>query len=603
MNDMLFYWIVEGLGKGVAWLGICLILARWGARGGRRFWRAGWLVLGAMTLLSLAPAIWHWTWAEPTRRVMASVEAGLAPAVGVEAEPTAPESMPADRTTEGGSPAHPASPRLPVWTGRQWVVAVWLAGVVAAGAWLAWGFGVAARWRRAAVAVDDPEWLETLGEEAAALGVARLPVLAVHPGAPGPCLVGVGRRPTLVLPAEYREWDEETRRAVVRHELAHVIGRDGPFAVFRNLVLALHWPNPLAWVAAAKDRREQELAADRHVLASGIDAGAYASLLLRLARKEPAGPLPAPCHSMASLSNLEGRFRAILGASPTPTAPRRWSRAVSWLAALGVAVGAGCSSYRSTTNDPSALKGPRSPRVPVMDGDLRGYLAASPTEAKQITLKFRILDGQGRPVRVDYPDWPGITHGHFQDHQLGWNWTMPTKATSPGMPGLIAEFLYPRTFDLPTLPAVSQAASHSNQPTVRSAPESTTNTPGAASYPVMPTTPTAFAQKDTGWTIDSLTVEPKAAFLVVQGRFVETLFDGFVDGAGEAFSPIMAPATAALGRPTTVMLTRNQVKQPTFVTRETPFVVSALPGKAYRVRLNTKQPGWFLEVQAEPHQP
>jgi hypothetical protein len=98
-------------------------------------------------------------------------------------------------------------------------------------------------------------------------------------------------------------------------------------------------------------------------------------------------------------------------------------------------------------------------------------------------------------------------------------------------------------------------------------------------------------------------VEPKAAFLVVQGRFVEILFDGFVDGAGEAFSPIMAPAKAALGRPTTVMLTENKVKQPTFTTRETPFVVSALPGKAYRVRLNTKQPGWFLEVKAEPHQP
>lgn len=263
MNDTLFYWMVEGLCKGVAWLGMCLVLARWGARGGRRFWRAGWLVLGAMTLLSLAPAIWHWTWAEPTRRVMASVEAGLASAVGVEAEPTAPESMPVDPATEGGSPTHLASPRLPVWTGRQWGVAVWLAGVVAAGAWLAWGFGVAARWRRAAVAVDDPAWVETLGAEAAALGVARLPVLAVHPGAPGPCLVGVGRRPTLVLPAEYREWDLETRRAVVRHELAHVIGRDGAFAVFRSLMLALHWPNPLAWVAAAKDRREQELSADR----------------------------------------------------------------------------------------------------------------------------------------------------------------------------------------------------------------------------------------------------------------------------------------------------------------------------------------------------
>jgi hypothetical protein len=606
MNDTLFDWMVEGLGKGVVWLGLCLVLARWGGRRGWRIWRTGWLVLGAMTLLSVAPALWHWTWAEPARQVMSSVEAGLAPVMGIEMESTVLEHQAARSGTVVGLTEFVGRPWLLDWSWRHWLVAGWLVGALAGGGWLAWGFAVAERWRREAVVVEDPGWLETLGEEAAALGVARLPVLAVHAGAPGPCLVGVGRRPTLVLPGDYRNWDLATRRAVVRHELAHVLGRDGMFAVLRTVLLAVHWPNPLAWVAAARDRREQELAADRLVLASGMDRGAYATLLLRLARHTPAIPPPAACHSMANLSNLEGRFRAILGEGPPPKAPRRWARGMATLAALGVAVGAGCSSYRSPSSDPSALQGPGTPRVPVMDGDLRGHLAAAPSEAPFVTLKFRIFDGQGRRVKVDFPDWPGHTIGQFKHFGLGWNWTTPMKTTPPTKlfkPEIVAEFVYPTAFDLPHLSADSVDERRPSPPTGPMVAVENLNDPRMAQFPVTPTTPTAFAKKDTGWKIDGLTVEPKAAFLVVRGRFVETLFDGFVDGAGEAFSPIVAPATTTLGRATTVMLTENQVKQPTFVTRETPFVVSALPGKAYRVRLNTKQPGWFLEVRAEPHGP
>lgn len=605
MNDPLYYWIVEGIGKGVVWLGLCLGLARWGGRPGWRIWRAGWLVLGAMTLLSVAPALWHWTWAEPTRQVMEAVEAGLVPVVGVEAEILGLEGRAAVGGTEVG-PALVGRPWFLVWSGRHWLVAGWLVGVLATGGWLAWGFAVAARWRREAVVVDDTAWLETLGDEAAALGLARLPVLAVHADAPGPCVVGVGCRPTLVLPAEYRDWDVATRRAVVRHELAHVLGRDGMFAGFRSVVLALHWPNPLAWVAAAKDRREQELAADRLVLASGIDRGAYATLLLRLARHTAGDPPPAACHSMASLSNLEGRFRAILGRAAPPTAPRPWSRAVSWLAALGVAVGAGCSSYRSTSNDPTALRGPGTPRLPVMDGELRGHLEAAPSAAQFVTLGLSLVDGEGRPVKLTYPDWPWPHNTMtFRDWRPNFITTvrMETTPDARGGAGFTWDFMYPTAFDLPHLSADSIDDRRPSAPNDAMVAVESLNAPKVSQFPVTPTTPTAFAKKDTGYKIDSLTVEPKAAFLVVRGRFVETLFDGFVDGAGEAFSPIMAPATTALGRSTTVRLTENQVKQPTFVTRETPFVVSALPGKAYRVRLNTKRPGWFLEVRAEPHGP
>lgn len=240
-----------------------------------------------------------------------------------------------------------------------------------------------------------------------------------------------------------------------------------------------------------------------------------------------------------------------------------------------------------------------------MEADLQAHLKAVPSGAEMITLKFRLVDAHGQPVRTTL--FNSINAGMTDDAGT-WTSTITMRprthpwATRGGIER-IKEFLYPKAFDFPELKAVPVDQGRTKLPQQPTGFEHAAGHPDMDRFPVTPTTPTAFAKKTTGYAIDNIMVEPKAAFLVVQGRFVETLFEGFVDGAGEAFSPIMAPATAALGRPTTVMLTENQVKQPTFVTRETPFVVSALPGKAYRVRLNTKQPRWFLEVKAEPHQP
>jgi len=79
--------------------------------------------------------------------------------------------------------------------------------VMSTGGWLAWGFWLAARWRREAVAIDDPECVETLRLEATALGSARIPGHAVHPTAPAPCLVGVGRRATIRRCGEPLKWE------------------------------------------------------------------------------------------------------------------------------------------------------------------------------------------------------------------------------------------------------------------------------------------------------------------------------------------------------------------------------------------------------------
>jgi len=58
----------------------------------------------------------------------------------------------------------------------------------------------------------------------------------------------------------------------------------------------------------------------------------------------------------------------------------------------------------------------------------------------------------------------------------------------------------------------------------------------------------------------------------------------------------------ALDAATTGMLREDRVQQAMFTAWERFFVISALPGRVYRVRLTTKPPGWFLEVREEPQE-
>ncbi|MCF2661607.1 M56 family metallopeptidase [Pseudoflavonifractor phocaeensis] len=80
-----------------------------------------------------------------------------------------------------------------------------------------------------------------------------------------PCLFGLFR-PAMYLPHETLE-DEQTLRHVLAHELTHWAHRDHAWAVLRCLALALHWYNPLVWLAAALSKRDGELACDEGAVA------------------------------------------------------------------------------------------------------------------------------------------------------------------------------------------------------------------------------------------------------------------------------------------------------------------------------------------------
>jgi hypothetical protein len=79
-----------------------------------------------------------------------------------------------------------------------------------------------------------------------------------------------------------------------------------------NIAVAVHWFNPLVWVATRALRAERERACDDAVLALGAAPDDYAAHLLDMVRALGARGGPAPAMAMARRSQFEGRLLAIL---------------------------------------------------------------------------------------------------------------------------------------------------------------------------------------------------------------------------------------------------------------------------------------------------
>lgn len=92
---------------------------------------------------------------------------------------------------------------------------------------------------------------------------ASLPVYR-SPAAQTPCLFGLFR-PSIYLPDT--AIDEKAMSYILAHEQTHRRHLDHIWALARCICLALHWYNPLVWIAVKVSRTDSELACDEGTLA------------------------------------------------------------------------------------------------------------------------------------------------------------------------------------------------------------------------------------------------------------------------------------------------------------------------------------------------
>jgi beta-lactamase regulating signal transducer with metallopeptidase domain/biopolymer transport protein ExbD len=194
----------------------------------------------------------------------------------------------------------------------RWPLTLWLAGLGLTLALPLLGLMQIGRLRRRSTAVTDPQWLALLNELRASMGVRRRVRLLTSDRMAMPITWGA-LRPVLLLPAEAHEWPEDRRRMVLLHELAHIARWDWLTQMLAQMACALHWFNPLVWLASRRMRIEREQACDDLVLAAGSRASDYAAELLQFAHRLHTGSLAAfAAVPMARPSSLEGRLLAIL---------------------------------------------------------------------------------------------------------------------------------------------------------------------------------------------------------------------------------------------------------------------------------------------------
>src|SRR5687767_526226 len=203
---------------------------------------------------------------------------------------------------------------------------LWLGGVIAGLITITGGLLTLRRVALQAAPVAGPEWHALLAQLKAQLRIDRDVRLLITNSASMPATWGV-IRPIVLLPADAERWDDERRRVVLLHELAHVQRNDYLMQTIAQLCCTVYWFHPGVWYSARQLRAERELACDEHVIGAGINACDYAEHLLEIALtfRSPARASIAGV-AMARPSQLEGRLHAIL--SEKTAARARASRAV-----------------------------------------------------------------------------------------------------------------------------------------------------------------------------------------------------------------------------------------------------------------------------------
>lgn len=158
----------------------------------------------------------------------------------------------------------------------------------------------------------------------------------------------------ILLPTEWTKWTVEQQRAVLAHEIAHVVRGDFLACMLAQASVAVHFYHPLVHWLARRLRLEQELAAD--ALAAAVTGGeqVYLHTLAELALRQSERPLGWPAHTFLPTQGTFMRRIEMLRDANQGRAGQGW-RWTRWMA-VGVLIAGtiGVSGLRGAGSPPES---------------------------------------------------------------------------------------------------------------------------------------------------------------------------------------------------------------------------------------------------------
>ena len=185
-------------------------------------------------------------------------------------------------------------------TWHSWLVLIWLGAIGVQIGQVVLQHRRLHRLVNRATAATEQSLLALVDDVARQLGLRRPPAVVFTEVAASPFVCGM-MRPVLVLPRElWAALEEQARREVVSHELAHIKRGDLLWGWIPEIARMIYFFHPVAHWICARIRLERELACDQLAMAlSGRSAADYAQVLVHVVSQSSLPAVLGPAETRA----------------------------------------------------------------------------------------------------------------------------------------------------------------------------------------------------------------------------------------------------------------------------------------------------------------
>jgi beta-lactamase regulating signal transducer with metallopeptidase domain len=157
------------------------------------------------------------------------------------------------------------APRAPFYHGLSFPV-IWLVGTGLFSALALSSFALMFRRVARSARPAEAETILQIERVASEIGLHRLPTVLVSPAVKSPAVCGLWRGLLMLNDSFEQDLSRHEQEMVLRHELTHLRRKDLMWNALFFLLLAVHWFNPLLWLAFFRACADREAACDAEVL-------------------------------------------------------------------------------------------------------------------------------------------------------------------------------------------------------------------------------------------------------------------------------------------------------------------------------------------------